>query len=82
MPAAMPDGAQGFDINTGAPPPMANMLMMQKNAEDCAQAKDLIRRVGDVIILSPDHIMDFFNVQSELETGFPLDAGEWLAAGS
>lgn len=48
----------------------------------CAQAKDLIRRTGDVIILSPDHIMDFFNVQSELETGFPLDAGEWLAAGS
>jgi len=48
----------------------------------CAQAKDLIRRIGDVIILSPDHIMDFFNVQSELETGFPLDAEEWLAAGS
>jgi hypothetical protein len=48
----------------------------------CARAKDLISRAGDVIILSPDHIGDFFNVQAELETELPVDADDWLAAGS
>jgi hypothetical protein len=46
----------------------------------CARAKDLIRRAGDVIILSPDHIGDFLNVQAEIETELPLDADDWLAA--
>jgi hypothetical protein len=48
----------------------------------CARAKDLIRRAGDVIILSPDRIGDFLNVQAELETELPVDADDWLAAGS
>ena len=46
----------------------------------CSRAKDLIRRAGDVIILSPDHIGDFLNVQAEMETELPLDADDWLAA--
>jgi hypothetical protein len=48
----------------------------------CARAKGLIRRAGDVIILSPDRIGDFLNVQTELETELPVDADDWLAAGS
>jgi hypothetical protein len=48
----------------------------------CTRAKNMIRRSGDVIILSPEHISDFFNVQAELETECPIDAEEWLAAGS
>jgi hypothetical protein len=48
----------------------------------CARAKNLIRRSGDVIILSPDRIGDFLNVQAELETEIPVDADDWLAAGS
>lgn len=48
----------------------------------CARAKNLISRAGDVVILSPDHIGDFLNVQSELETEPLLDADDWLAAGS
>ena len=48
----------------------------------CSRVKDLIRRAGDVIILSPDHIGDFLNVQAEIETELPLDADDWLAAGS
>jgi hypothetical protein len=47
----------------------------------CARAKGLIRRVGDVIVLSPNHIGDFLNVQADLETELPVDADEWLAAG-
>lgn len=45
----------------------------------CARAKDMIRRFGDVVVLSPDHIGDFLNVQEELETDLPIDADEWLA---
>jgi hypothetical protein len=48
----------------------------------CTRAKNMIRRSGDVIILSPERISDFFNVQVELETECPIDAQEWLAAGS
>jgi hypothetical protein len=48
----------------------------------CSRAKDLIRRAGDVIILSPDHIGDFLNVQAEIETELPVDADDWLATGS
>jgi hypothetical protein len=43
-----------------------------------SRAKDLIRRNGDVIILSPDHIADYFNVQAELEEGSPIDANAWI----
>jgi hypothetical protein len=43
-----------------------------------ARAKDFIRRDGDVIILSPDHIADYFNVQAELEEGSPIDANAWI----
>lgn len=45
----------------------------------CARAKDMIRRFGDVVVLSPNHIGDFFNVHSELETELPIDPDEWLA---
>ncbi|WAC05366.1 MAG: hypothetical protein OS112_01670 [Methanoregula sp.] len=45
----------------------------------CARAKGVIRRVGDVVVLSPDHIGDFLNVQAELETDLPIDADEWLS---
>ena len=45
-----------------------------------ARAKDFIRRDGDVIILSPDHIADYFNVQAELEEGSPIDANAWIRA--
>ena len=48
----------------------------------CARAKGLIRRAGDVVILSPDRIGDFLNVQAEIETELPVDADDWLAAGS
>ena len=48
----------------------------------CARAKDMIRRAGDVIILSPDHIGDFLNVQAEIETDLPVDPDDWLALGS
>jgi len=46
-----------------------------------AKAKNLIRRDGDVIILSPDHIADYFNVQAELEDGHLIDAYAWTNAG-
>jgi hypothetical protein len=46
----------------------------------CTGARSLIRRRGDVVILSQDRISDYFNVQAEIETEFPIDAGEWLAA--
>jgi DUF2075 family protein len=45
-----------------------------------ARAKDLIKRDKDVIVLSPDHIADFFNVQTELETGSLIDPVRWIAA--
>jgi hypothetical protein len=45
-----------------------------------ARAKDLIKRDKDVIILSPDNIADFFNVQTELETGSLIDPVRWIAA--
>jgi hypothetical protein len=45
-----------------------------------AKARDLIRRDGDVIILSPDHIADYFNVQAELEDGHLIDAYAWTGA--
>ena len=48
----------------------------------CTRAKNMIRRIGDVVVLSPSRISDFLNVQAELETQYPLDAEEWLAAGS
>lgn len=44
----------------------------------CARTKDVIRRDGDVIILSPDHIADYFNVQTELEDGSLIDANTWI----
>jgi hypothetical protein len=44
----------------------------------CARTKDVIRRDGDVIILSPDHIADYFNVQTELEDGPLIDANTWI----
>jgi hypothetical protein len=46
-----------------------------------AHAKDVIRRDGEVIILSPDHIADYFNVQAELEEVPVIDASTWLRAG-
>ena len=44
------------------------------------KAKNLIRRDGDVIILSPDHIADYFNVLAELEDGHLIDAYAWTSA--
>jgi hypothetical protein len=44
------------------------------------KAKDLIRRDGDVIILSPNHIADYFNVLAELEDGHLIDAYAWTSA--
>jgi hypothetical protein len=45
-----------------------------------AGAKGLIRRVKEVLILSPDHIADFFNVQAELENKTLIDADQWMSA--
>jgi hypothetical protein len=45
-----------------------------------AKAKNLIRRDGDVIVLSPDHIADYFNVQAELEDEHLIDADVWTSA--
>jgi hypothetical protein len=45
-----------------------------------AGAKGLIRRAKEVLILSPDHIADFFNVQAELENKTLIDADRWMSA--
>jgi hypothetical protein len=45
-----------------------------------AGAKGLIRRVKEVLILSPEHISDFFNVQAELENKTLIDADRWISA--
>jgi hypothetical protein len=45
------------------------------------RAKELIRRDGDIIILSPDRIADVLTVQSELETGPLIDPVTWITAG-
>lgn len=44
------------------------------------KTKNSIKRIGDVVILSPDHISDFFNVQAELETESLIDPVRWLSA--
>jgi hypothetical protein len=45
-----------------------------------AGAKGMIRRDKEVLILSPDHIADFFNVQAELENKSLIDADRWMSA--
>jgi len=42
--------------------------------------KNSIKRDEDVVILSPDHIADFFIVHAELETGSLIDPVCWIAA--
>jgi hypothetical protein len=41
---------------------------------------DLIQRDEDVLVISPDHIADVFDVEVELENGPGIDPQHWITA--
>jgi hypothetical protein len=45
-----------------------------------ARAKDLIHRDEEVLVISPDHIADVFDVEAELENGPLIDPYLWITA--
>ncbi len=45
-----------------------------------ARSKDLIQRNEDVLVISPDHIADVFDVEVELENGPQIDPQQWITA--
>lgn len=45
-----------------------------------ARAKELIQRDEDVLVISPDHIADVFDVERELENGPLIDPQHWITA--
>ena len=44
------------------------------------RAKDLIHRDEEVLVISPDHIADVFDVEVELEDGPLIDPHQWITA--
>jgi hypothetical protein len=45
-----------------------------------ARSKDLIQRDDDVLVISPDHLADVFNLKVELENGPRIDPHQWIDA--
>lgn len=45
-----------------------------------ARSRDLIHRDEDVLVISPDHIADVFDVEVELENGPRIDPTQWIIA--
>lgn len=45
-----------------------------------ARSKDLIQRDEEVLVISPDHLADVFNLEVELENGPLIDPQAWISA--
>jgi DUF2075 family protein len=45
-----------------------------------ARSKDLIQRDEEVLVISPDHLADVFNLEVELENGSLIDPQTWISA--
>ena len=45
-----------------------------------ARSKDLIQHDQEVLVISPDHLADVFNLEAELENGHLVDPQAWISA--